>query len=114
MKKLLTVGSVVVFMGLALGGPALAGEYHASTGVVAPSKDANVLVMTQVDKPSVPDHQLLITKDTQILGSDGQPMALAELRASDYIREDCIERADGKFEARKIVQLTPFGESWFR
>ncbi len=114
MKKTLAIGTLIVFSALTMAATALAGDYHTSTGVVSPSSDSKILVVTRVDLPSVPDHRFVITDKTQIMGTDGQRLALTDLRAGDYIREECQVKPDGTFEARKIVLLTPFHESWFR
>lgn len=63
--------------------------------------------------PLGPDQLLAITESTHIIGPDGRPLALTEIRVGDYIREKCVLRPDGKLEAQKIEVLTRFYESWF-
>lgn len=106
MKKIL-VGSLIVLVVFAVAGPALAGPYHTSIGVVADSSDSKVLVMTRVDLSGAPDQSFLVTKATEILGPEGQPLPVTALQAGDYIREECLVRPDGQFEVHRITVLAP-------
>lgn len=104
MKRIL-VGSLIVLMVIVLAGPALAGPYHTSTGVVTNANGAKVIVLTRVDLSGAPDQSFLVTKATEVLGLDGQPHPITVLQAGDYVRVDCLARPDGQFEIHKITVL---------